>query len=95
MTSITDAAADRVQQLLIAYPKITLDETREILVFLKKSPALDVALFEMRGEVKPALTAFKQDHVREFGIGPIQWAVIAILVIGMLIGAFLLWDWAV
>lgn len=93
MTSITNAAADRVRQLLSTYPKITPEETQEILVFLKKSPALDVALLGTIEELRPALAAFRRDHAREFRISPVQWAAVAALVVVTLIGAFLLWDW--
>lgn len=86
---------DRVKWLLGRYPDITPEEAREITVFVKHSPALDIALFEMDGEVKPVLGRFKQDHQRDFGISAPHWVAIGAAMLSLLFICYLLWDSAV
>lgn len=91
---MTDKALreERVRNLLTRYPDVTPDEAREITTFVKRSSALEIALFEMNGDVKPMLTRFRQDNRDAFGIGPKQIVILSIL--GLLVMAlfYVLWD---
>jgi hypothetical protein len=86
---------ERIKWLLGRYPDITPEEVREIAVFLKRSPALDITVFEMDGAVKPVIGRFKQDQQRDFGISPRHWAALMIGAGLILLILYSLWDFDV
>ena len=87
--------SERIKWLLGRYPDITPEEVREISVFLKRSPALDIALFESDGEVTPMLVRFKQDQRGDFGITPRHWLALVAAALVILLIIYALWDFGV
>jgi hypothetical protein len=81
-----NSRTERVKWLLGRYPDITPEEVREITAFLKRSPALDIALFELNGEVKPVLGRFERDRRRDCESAPRDVAIAVALLVLLLLG---------
>jgi hypothetical protein len=58
----------RVSQLLRRYPRITDDETREIVAFMRNGRHLDIGLLTSDDEIRPQLDAFMADHKADFRV---------------------------
>jgi len=83
---------ERVESLLKRYPGLSDDELHEVLLFVRKGPALEVGLLSGKEEIRPQLDRFRADHKRALSIGAPEIAVIAILVALLLAAVALLWD---
>lgn len=89
----TDPARfERVLQSLSRYPDVDEAERRELILFLKKAPALDNALLKSIPEMQPKLAQLKQDHPKEFGVGPGHFAFGLLLLVLFVALVFFLWD---
>ena len=56
----------RVADLLGRYPDLTADEVREIIVFMKTGPNLDIGLLTSNVALRPKLDAFMAEHKAHF-----------------------------
>lgn len=86
------ADRERVTDLLSRYPKVTDDESAEILTFLRTGRHLDVGLLTSDQRLKPNLDSFMEDHKSHFQV---KWgeAALVIAAIAALIALFwLVWE---
>jgi hypothetical protein len=86
------ADRERVADLLSRYPKITEDESAEVLTFLRTGRHLDVGLLTSDERLKPNLDAFMEDHKSHFQV---KWTEAALVIAGIaaLIAIFwLVWE---
>lgn len=83
---------NRAAALLTRYPRLSGDETREVLDYLKGARHLDVGLLSADDAVRPRLDAFMDDHKKHFSVsfGEATWVIAAI--IGFLAVSWLLWE---
>jgi hypothetical protein len=82
----------RVASLLSRYPKVTDDEAKEIVDFLRTGRHLDVGLLTSDETLKPNLDAFMEDHKSHFRV---KWGegVLVVASIAALIAIFwLVWE---
>jgi len=82
------ADRERVSDLLSRYPKVTGDESAEILTFLKTGRHLDVGLLTADEQLKPNLDAFMEDHKYHFQV---KWGETALVVAGIAAVIAILW----
>lgn len=85
-------ARERVEHLLGRYPEISIEETSEILRFLKKGPFLEVGLLTSNDGIKPKLEQFRADHAREFSMGPKSLMIAALLILLIVATVAFLWN---
>jgi len=86
------ADRERVADLLSRYPKVTGDESAEILTFLRTGRHLDVGLLTSNEKLKPRLDAFMEDHKHHFRV---KWGEATLVIAGIaaLIAIFwLVWE---
>lgn len=86
------ADRERVADLLSRYPKVTDDESAEILTFLRTGRHLDVGLLTSSEALKPNLDAFMEDHKSHFQV---KWGegTLVVASIAALIAVFwLVWE---
>ena len=83
---------ERVEQLLGRYPDINLEESGEILRFLKKGPLLEVGLLSSDERLKPRLDRFRSDHARHFALGAQGLVTAAVIIVAIVIVSALLWN---
>ena len=83
---------ERIESLLARYPGLTDPEIHEVLMFLKKGPALDVGLLSGIDAVKPQLDRFRADHARDLSIGLRELAIVGIVMLVLLAAVALLWN---
>jgi len=57
---------ERVSRLLFHYPRISDQQSREILDFLRSARHLDLGLLTTNEQIRPQLDAFMADHKRHF-----------------------------
>jgi hypothetical protein len=86
--------ADRqhVAALLDRYPRVSEDETQEIITFLRTGRHLDVGMVTGDDALRPKLDAFMADHKKHFRL---KWTEIVAAVTGIFgipTGAWLLWE---
>ena len=79
---------DHAAALLTRYPRVSKDESRALLIFLKTARHLDVGLLSCDEMIRPRLDAFIADHKKQLGVTVAE----ASWMIG-LIGAFLIVCW--
>lgn len=53
---------ERMADLLARYPRLTDDETQEILTFLRTGRQLDIGLLSSNDRVRPKFDQFMEDH---------------------------------
>ncbi len=86
------ADRERVADLLSRYPKVTADESAEILTFLRTGRHLDVGLLTSNEKLQPQLDAFMEQHKSHFRV---KWGETMLVVAGIvaLIAIFwLIWE---
>ena len=74
------ADRERVADLLSRYPKVTGDESAEILTFLRTGRHLDVGLLTSNEKLKPRLDAFMEDHKHHFRV---KWGEATLVIAGI------------
>jgi hypothetical protein len=57
---------ERVSRLLFHYPRVSDQQSREILDFLRSARHLDLGLLTTNEQIRPQLDAFMADHKRHF-----------------------------
>ncbi len=83
---------ERIESLLARYPGLTDPEIHEVLMFLKKGPALDIGLLSGLDAVKPQLERFRAEHARDLSIGLRELAIVGIVMLFLFAVVALLWD---
>lgn len=92
ISPVNEARMARIEALLRRYPELTDDEIQELLLFVRKGPALELGLLSGNDELKPRLDRVRADHHGAFAIGMKEIAVIAALVAVIVLAIVLLWD---
>lgn len=82
------ADRERVSDLLSRYPKVTDDESAEILTFLRTGRHLDIGLLTSNEELKPQLDAFMEQHKRHFRV---KWSEATLVVAGIVALIAIFW----
>jgi len=86
------ARLEQMKDILLRYPDIAEAERQELLAYLKKGPPLDTALLSTVDELRPKLAWFRADHRRHFELGARQYAIVAIILAGLVALFVWLWD---
>jgi hypothetical protein len=81
-----------VEDLLRRYPDVDAGETDTLLRFLKKGPPLEVALLTTDEELWPRLQRFRQDHRSKFHLGFKEYALVLLILMGLIALCLFLWD---
>ena len=82
----------RAADLLARYPRVSDEESREILAFLRTGRHLDVGLLTTDDRLRPRLDAFMEDHKAHFQVKWSEGAAL-VLAIAALLGMFwLIWT---
>lgn len=89
---VDDQRMGRIEALLRRYPGLTDDEMGEVLLFLRKGPALEVGLLTGNEELRPQLDRFRAENAKALSIGGKELAIIAILIVVVIALIALLWD---
>lgn len=79
---------ERVAELLSRYPRVSANETREILSFLKTGRHLEIGLLTSNQTLQPNLDAFMADHHRHFRV---KWSEAALVIGGIVAVLVILW----
>ena len=81
---------DRIATLLKRYPRVSDNDRKEILQFMKEARHLEVGLLTANDNVRPQLDAFMADHKRHFRLDAFD-----VLRAVTLIGAIVMVCWLV
>jgi len=84
---------ERIEKLLQRYPALTDGEMHEILMFLKKGPALEIGLLTGNDGIRPALARFRTDHARSLEPSGREIAIILAIIAIVVAAATFLWNW--
>ena len=86
--------ADRqhVIELIERYPRITADETQDVITFLKTGRHLDVGMVTGDGALKPKLDAFMQEHKGHFRLKWTEIVAVTAGIFGLPTGAWMVWE---
>ena len=83
---------ERVAKLLARYPKVSKNENREILEFMKNGRHLEIGLLTSDEKLKRNLDAFMNDHRRHFRVGFGEAAAVVAMIAAFLLAAWLFWE---
>jgi hypothetical protein len=83
---------ERVAALLARYPKVSKNENREILEFMKEGRHLDIGLLTSDETLQPNLDAFMKDHKRHFRVSLGEAAAVLAMIAAFLLAAWLFWE---
>jgi hypothetical protein len=86
------ADRERVADLLSRYPKITGDESAEILGFLRTGRHLDVGLLTSDTVLKPKLDAFMEEHKSHFQVKWAEGAFVVVAIVALIAIFWLVWE---
>jgi hypothetical protein len=82
------SSRDRVANLVRRYPRVTRDEAKEIVRFMRKGRHLDVGLLTADDTIRPQLDAFMKDHRSRFAL---KWSEATVLFSGIAALFGMLW----
>jgi hypothetical protein len=91
-TGAAQSDRQRISDLVHRYPRITDDEAKEILTFMRKGRHLDIGLLTADESIRPNLDAFMDDHKAHFRL---KWSESAAVVGGiaaLLVILWLIWE---
>jgi hypothetical protein len=83
---------ERVAALLARYPKISKNENREILEFMKEGRHLEIGLLTSDETLRPNLDAFMEDHKKHFRVSFGETAAVVAMIAAFLLAAWLFWE---
>ena len=86
------ARLEQMKDILFRYPDISVSERQDLLAYLKKGPPLDTALLSTVDGLRPKLARFRADHRRHFELGIREYAIVAIILAGLVALFIWLWD---
>lgn len=86
---------ERIEGLLRRYPALTDGEIEDVLLFLRKGPALEIGLLTGNEALRPQLDRFRADHRGELSIGAREIVVIAVILALLVAATALLWDFGI
>jgi hypothetical protein len=84
------ADRERVADLLERYPRISAEEIREIITFLRTGRHLEIGLLTSNDRLRPNLDAFMHDHKAHLQV---KWREAVALIAG--VGALLTMCWLI
>ena len=82
----------RVSDLLSRYPRVSDDEVKEILSFLRTGEQHEIGLLTNNERVRPKLDAFMERHKAHFRITWSEAAALAGGIVGLLLIFWLVWE---
>jgi hypothetical protein len=82
----------RTADLLARYPKVSNDETREILEFMRTARHLEIGLLTADDALRPNFDTFMEDHKKHFGVKPGEAAMVVGLIAAFLLVCWLFWE---
>lgn len=93
--TVRDARTDRerISDLVHRYPRVSDDEAKEILTFLRTGKHLDVGMLTSNDRLRPQLDAFIEDHKSELGVKWGEAAALVSAIIALLFGLWLVREW--
>lgn len=83
------AQANRAEELLRRYPSISVEESVEVIHFLKHGQFIEVGRVTAIPELRNNLDAFRQEHRRAFSLGVLDY--IKFMLISIVPIALLVW----
>lgn len=86
--------ADRqhVAALIDRYPRLSEDETKEVITFLRTGPHLDVGMLTGDEALKPKLEAFMAEHKQHFRLKWTESLAVTAGIFGVPTAAWALWE---
>jgi hypothetical protein len=91
-TGPLQTSRERVAALLARYPKVSKNETREIVDFMKDGRHLEIGLLTSDEKLQPNLDAFLKDHKKHFGVSLGEASAVVAMVAAFLLTAWLFWE---
>ena len=80
---------ERVAALIARYPKVSKNENREILEFMKEGRHLEIGLLTSDEKLQPNLDAFMKDHQKHFRVSFGEAAAVIAMIAAFLLAAWL------
>ena len=90
--SAASLSREAVAELLIRYPRVSGEEARLILTFLRKGRHLDVGMLTGDETLRPHLDRFTADHARHFRLGVGEAATVVGAILAFLVICWLVWE---
>lgn len=84
---------ERISELVYRYPRVSADEAKEILTFLRTGKHLDVGMLTSNDRLRPQLAAFMEDHKKEFGVKWSEAAALVSAIVALLFGLWFVREW--
>jgi hypothetical protein len=92
-TGVMSIQRERVSALLSRYPRVTEQEAREILDFLRTGRHLDVGLLTSDEALRPKLDAFMEEYKAHFRVGFGEAAAVIAGIVALMIVLWLAWEY--
>jgi hypothetical protein len=83
---------ERVSGLLSRYPKLSEQEVREILYFLRTGRHLDVGLLTSDEALRPKLDAFMEEHKSHFRLGFGEGTLVTGAIVALIVLLWIAWE---
>jgi hypothetical protein len=83
---------ERVADLLERYPRISAEEIREIITFLRTGRHLEIGLLTSNDRLRPNLDAFMHDHKAHFQVKWREAVALIMGVVALLTMCWLIWE---
>jgi hypothetical protein len=90
-----ETSHERVAELLAHYPKVSKNDNREILEFMKNGRHLEIGLLTSDEKLRPNLDAFMEDHKKHFRVSFGEATAVVAMIGAFLLASWLFWELAV
>lgn len=86
------SSRERVAEILVNYPRLSQQETRQVIDFLKHARHLEIGLLTSNHAIRPKLDAFMEEHKRHFQVSLWEASAVTGMILAFLLAAWLFWE---
>ena len=83
---------EQASDLLVRYPRVSEDEAKLILTFLRKGRHLDVGMLTADDSLKRQLDSFTADHAKQLRVSVGEASAVVAAIAGFLALCWLVWE---
>jgi two-component sensor histidine kinase len=86
------SSRDRIAEMIAKHPRLSEQETRQVLDFMKTARHLEIGLLTSNQKLRPKLDAFMEEHKHHFQVSVWEAAVVIGAILAFVVVSWLFWE---